>query len=1606
DSEVQWATTPASFDSVIQSEESLQVDVVAPVQAFKPEIPKDNRGIQAVILPTKFDVETQSGVISQIGTTQTAEQPKPAPQTEDQTVIHAQTITTATINKKLQVALLPQSTDAHIQAEMAPSRYDVEAQSGIISHVGSTQTAAEYKPKVQMTDSEVQWATTPAAFDSVIQSEESLQVDVVAPVQAFKSKIPKYDRDVQTTTVLDSTVMCEIENSIEGIVPVEAVPKTTHNVATQAVVQPELYDVETQSGVISRHSDVQTTTVAEDMQLSHKIASVVNTLNKKLQVDLSPLQNDIGTQLTDSQTTTVSFRVRGDQKDFSVQTLVTPDCFDVEVEAGRITRSANVQTERAGLLDDMFVMHRLEQSGSKMALKTDVQDAQIQAQLQTDQISHRLPYVVKELQLTYEPQLSDAFVQVNEPITTSLCVKCQRASEQVTTKNKKFQVYSSGSDMSIQTEPDISVNETQPVHAVRTNIVDSVVTTVSYEEPSSLRNKKLQVITSGHCVNSEVQADVQPVRIRMVSSLVDAVHQFQTTTQEDSVPLQSHAQMTSTATRLPIVISDSQDYAQSSRNKKLQVTLITSDEHKPVMVNKKLQNQAKQEEFACQVGVETSTAGPCKAVDARIVPLIKVDAECQAKVTQYGKKMQFSPTGQDKSCQTDQSGTKVPETKSIIPQQHSKKTLIDKQVLTDTLSLHEASTEMTNASWIQPIEIDMVASIQQKAPTTIRTRNLKDLCVQTETAYTDRATETDTETTVRTETTFYTTDRKTRNVKDSAGDAIKPTYVTQIIQAEAPVTSIAVTKVTQQQSAPVATGKSTRDFECEVSLITPTSTFQKSSYVMTHIQMEIPTQDDSVQTEQTISDAPATLPVVQKRHVKIQKGSSWLESRMTNAETQVERSSPETVMGGRRFDVMDATESYIHGRHVASGSGRIASITSPTGSMRERKHRPQLISWGVQCAPVTLAGVTQTIESETNGRGVGIRLSTTIPSVTVGHSVSVQTESESLDDDYYIKRVVTTIARRGSASTYRRQAPVVRQVNSRGQANLLTSSLPSNLDEEFFDNEDELLNPITTRKITTTQTDGSRRVVREELIMEETRDRGRSLDSRLACAYHSEHELHEAENSGMREELECYSDAENCFRNLLRQWGSSYLMSRLSRQRTSSMSVDRDLGAPILRTSRLVGARTQYTSTGSLMAQPTGQHQRTTETQTTGLTTPHTRPPHKNKRIQRGESYIAWTGSQEFVSPSVEGQTASGRQRSAPPTGMTTTVTETIHEHSTYGIQAMSEEYTCLKCGTNAQFPIMSTLSTQSHSLPITQLRNTPSQTKSLGYYTLENDALTLPVYLTDEEVFRVNPEQELKDDRQFSVVTWCPGDDRESEKSDESETTADVPHDEVWVDSPGKLLELQVTGVTVPGTNTVISAAEAFYRGLLRVVYWDYTKVGPRQSSTELGVAIPLIDAVLNHSVKLATDTAQIRTQKTASRGEQTIPSLDAHVVWTTPEMNRSRYVIHAVKPEVEHSDIGTGKTYNLAGAIRAGYVDRESGQVIVRLPSDGRKTSGSQQTMEDESAGITQPEYLTVKEAIRRGILVAELIEPASPYHTTEEQMTGLSMFSPSHIQQDMDI
>ncbi|TPP58002.1 hypothetical protein FGIG_11158, partial [Fasciola gigantica] len=72
------------------------------------------------------------------------------------------------------------------QVEFVQKRYDVEAQSGIVSQVGSTQTVEEIKS---------------IPIDTTIQSEQQIQVDVVAPVRALKPETPKDDFAVQAYLV-------------------------------------------------------------------------------------------------------------------------------------------------------------------------------------------------------------------------------------------------------------------------------------------------------------------------------------------------------------------------------------------------------------------------------------------------------------------------------------------------------------------------------------------------------------------------------------------------------------------------------------------------------------------------------------------------------------------------------------------------------------------------------------------------------------------------------------------------------------------------------------------------------------------------------------------------------------------------------------------------------------------------------------------------------------------------------------------------------------------------------------------------------------------------------------------------------------------------------------------------------------------------------------------------------------------------------------------------------------------------------------------------------------------------------------------------------------
>ncbi|CAH8669865.1 unnamed protein product [Heterobilharzia americana] len=422
--------------------------------------------------------------------------------------------------------------------------------------------------------------------------------------------------------------------------------------------------------------------------------------------------------------------------------------------------------------------------------------------------------------------------------------------------------------------------------------------------------------------------------------------------------------------------------------------------------------------------------------------------------------------------------------------------------------------------------------------------------------------------------------------------------------------------------------------------------------------------------------------------------------------------------------------------------------------------------------------------------------------------------------------------------------------------------------------------------------------------------------------------------------------------------------------RSTELSVSLDRSMHAAGKSRLVEAKTQFTSTGNLVTSL--KNLTNAGTQTSDITF-ITRPPHKNKRIQRGHSFISRGTNQPLpthsgsavspLSPTTEELTSHHRQqgitsmqtRTSHPYNLTsTTFTETTQEQSTFSVEHTIQTYICPTCGSHANIPVIVHSSIQPQALPITQLKDAQSQTRFTEQLTTDENCTYLPTYLSDEEVIRINQSQKIEDDKEFSMVTWHPAEMKETERRRDTDRSKQL-RDEVWVDSPGKLLELKITGVIVPGTNKFISAGEAFYRGLLRVVYWDYEKLGPRQSSIDSSVSIPLTDAIISKAVRLACDKTSTETQ----------PSLDAKVVWRTPEIQRSRYLVHSIRPDAGQNRHGP-INLDIASAIRAGLIDKETGCMVFTHSIYGSPTSIESSTVkkEGDSSSEQLKDYLFEKQ------------------------------------------
>ncbi|CAH8678505.1 unnamed protein product [Schistosoma haematobium] len=1462
--------------------------------------------VPTVLPKTTFDVVTQSGTIHCAQSVQTIPEERPVFHTADVSVIHSEK-SPSLVGKKVQ-ATMRQSVDntstqtdpmTQVPTVLPKTTFDVVTQSGTIHCAQSVQTILEERPRIDNVDVSVDHFETVPIVRSTISST--------------MHTLPNTSQSTQTTPTKLADTFC------------------------QATLSSTTYDVQIQSGVMHSIDGTQTVDLRspiemKEMSVAHEKERTV-LKGKKLQVRCD--STDLGVQ-TDQITPIVRSTISSTMHtlpntsqstqttptklaDTFCQATLSSTTYDVQIQSGVMHSIDGTQTVdlRSPIeMKEMSVAHEKERTvlkGKKLQVRCDSTDLGVQ----TDQITpivrstisstmHTLPNTSQSTQTT-PTKLADTFCQATLSSTTY--------------------------DVQIQSGVMHSIDGTQTVD-LRSPIEMKEMSVAHEKERTVLKGKKLQV----HCDSTDlgVQTDHTMSTVHLDSKLTQTALVRYTDiscqyTELTKPSLTSHA-VTSRVVSIQTDVPFSTNVRVDQRNKKFQVNLISPSSPKTLINVASIGTQTSDYRYQ-DISIEQVDKTIVSSVDAHVVhdsasnvtntsqaiPKIKIDQECQVKITpqQYQKKLQYGSsfsTLKNTSSQTIQDSCLYDHHKTSSSSSIGVQASNIRPVVTVDTGTQETRPSETSPSPLQvknkklqvyPSKLgeqveeefthpqDTISKGMSTSLTEITQTDeclLKNIecfkCISR--GYDKKTIDKDMQ-----------SEEKSIRTKQTASSTVKSNYFTRILQMETIPDKPKASDTSDvlklyRESGYRARGES-KNIQTDTFLLgsiqLPESrevdSIGKISKKTTIVQLEKLTTDKCVDTmpfEKGLIESQISYhdtQISERRNIKLLKETPWSEAQVSNVLQDIQYEI-------RHPQIIDSSGSYSPQQNSVAVSARPTThmlahteSTSRNGNGKAKTPyqylKPDVVSWGVQFAPVTLTGVTQTTESSKH-------------KLTIDSPVNIGVQTDAIEDDYYIKRVVTTIARKG-LSSYCRRGPVAKRIVE--HTDLLTSSLPSNLDEEF--DEETTIAPRTT-KVTTMQKRGDRRVVHEELLTEDYRERGSSLDSHVAHErFLRETHPQEIDLHGMHEhETGIYTDAEICLQNLLKVWGEQYLLSRLRTiGRYSGLSVSLDRSIHTAEKSRLVEAKTQFTSTGNLVSQIRNLENMGTQTSDILLTT---RPPHKNKRIQRGRSFISGGTNQppptrsgsvvSPLSPTTEELTSHHRQhgitsmqtRTSHPFNLaTTTFTETTQEQSTFSIEHTVQTYICPTCGSQASIPVTVHSQIQPQTLPITQLKDAQSQTRFVGQMTADNNCTYLPTYLSDEEVIRINQSQKIED-REFSVVTWHPAEIRDTERRRDSDTSNQI-RDEVWVDSPGKLLELKITGVIVPGTSKIVSASEAFYRGLLRVVYWDYEKLGPRQSSVDSTVSIPLADAVISKAVRLASDRISTEAQ----------PSLDAKIVWRTPEIQRS---------------------------------------------------------------------------------------------------------------------
>ncbi|KAL5967524.1 hypothetical protein TSMEX_004757 [Taenia solium] len=231
----------------------------------------------------------------------------------------------------------------------------------------------------------------------------------------------------------------------------------------------------------------------------------------------------------------------------------------------------------------------------------------------------------------------------------------------------------------------------------------------------------------------------------------------------------------------------------------------------------------------------------------------------------------------------------------------------------------------------------------------------------------------------------------------------------------------------------------------------------------------------------------------------------------------------------------------------------------------------------------------------------------------------------------------------------------------------------------------------------------------------------------------------------------------------------------------------------------------------------------------------------------------------------------------------------------------------------------------------------------------MKNRALS--AYCSDYELQQSGINANFEENGAFTFVAWKT--DQEGE-------------DKLELDTVGNLLKLTLVGARVPGTGEVISAADAFYRGILRVIYMD----------DERGAILPLTTAINANAVIV---------EKRFSTGvgiafhyhPRKFP-VECTAVWQTPNMRRRTYRVNYIR-------LSDRERIPVRRALEQGIIDKYSGEIVGVRTLPKAEMGDPLLQMRESSVGTgdtmarkQHPERFNIREAILNDIVSVDLIQP----------------------------